>query len=194
MPRTEEQFREMREKSKKRIVDTAFELFSDQGFHSTSMQKIAKEAGIAVGLVYNYFESKEALLEEIIQGGLKEFEHLLHRQVQNRDVLTKEGFSQLLAVFCQIIRSKIEIWRLFVKISLEPEIAPLGKRYIEENSIHMNHIFCRYFEGQGFQDPEGKAQVLNAMLHGAFLSYILHRDDKNFDLMIEEIIAKFVLG
>lgn len=192
MPRTEEQFREMREKSKKLIVDTAMDLFSRQGFHSTSMQKIAKEAGIAVGLVYNYFESKEALLDEIIQSGIREVEHLLHHHVQTADVMTKEGFAQLLTVFCQIIRSKIEIWRLFVKISLEPEVAPIAKSHIENNSSHMDHIFCRYFEQHGFKEPQRKAQVLNAMLHGAFLSYILQRDDQNFDLMIQEIIEKFV--
>lgn len=192
MPRTEEQFREMREKSKTLIMETALELFSNQGFHSTSIQKIAKEAGIAIGLVYNYFKSKEELLDAIIQNGIQEFVHTLHSQVQSSDVLTKENFSKMLTVYFGMIKSRIKIWRLFIKIGLEPGVAQVSHKHIGEFSQHMNVISMRYFEGQGFDDPKAKAAVLNAMLHGAFLSYILHGDEDSFELMKREIIEKFV--
>ena len=194
MPRTEEQFREMREKSKKLIMDTGLKLFSDQGFHSTSIQKIAKEAGIATGLVYNYFNSKEQLLDEIIQNGLQEFMFLLHSQVQDSNVLTKENFSEMISVYFGIIKSKIKIWRLFIKIALEPGVAQISRKHVGDFIQHMDFLSIRYFEGQGFEYPKAKAEVLSAMLHGAFLSYILQGDDDNFELVKREIIEKFVLG
>lgn len=48
------------------IEDAARELLIKQGFHATSMRDIAKRADISLGNVYNYFETKEAIFESII--------------------------------------------------------------------------------------------------------------------------------
>ncbi len=48
------------------IEDAARELFIKQGFHATSMRDIAKRAKISLGNVYNYYETKEAIFESII--------------------------------------------------------------------------------------------------------------------------------
>ncbi len=67
MPKTGAQFQVIREKSKSRIMSAALALFSEQGFHATSIQMIAKKAGIATGLLYNYFESKDQLFREVLE-------------------------------------------------------------------------------------------------------------------------------
>jgi len=47
------------------ILDTALRLFSERGFHNVSMQQIAEASEFAVGTLYNLFENKEALFEEL---------------------------------------------------------------------------------------------------------------------------------
>ena len=54
------------EERKTGIEDAAKELLIKQGFHATSMRDIAKSADISLGNVYNYFETKEAIFESII--------------------------------------------------------------------------------------------------------------------------------
>lgn len=54
------------EERKTGIEDAAKELLIKQGFHATSMRDIAKRADISLGNVYNYFETKEAIFESII--------------------------------------------------------------------------------------------------------------------------------
>ncbi|WP_108670211.1 TetR/AcrR family transcriptional regulator [Peribacillus acanthi] len=49
------------------ILDTALELFSEKGYHSTSMQDIASKCKIAKGSLYTYFESKDELFMSIIK-------------------------------------------------------------------------------------------------------------------------------
>ena len=49
------------------ILDKALKLFTEQGFHNVSMQQIAVASEFAVGTLYNFFESKEALFEELIK-------------------------------------------------------------------------------------------------------------------------------
>lgn len=54
------------EKKKSRIEEAARELFISQGFHATSMRTIAARAGTSLGNVYNYYRTKEEILESII--------------------------------------------------------------------------------------------------------------------------------
>lgn len=48
------------------IEDAARELFIKQGFHATSMRDIAKTAEVSLGNLYNYYETKEAIYQSII--------------------------------------------------------------------------------------------------------------------------------
>lgn len=48
------------------IEEAARELFIKQGFHATSMRDIAKTAEVSLGNLYNYYETKEAIYQSII--------------------------------------------------------------------------------------------------------------------------------
>ncbi len=87
-PRTPKQFEKIRHDRRKSIMDTALEVFSENGYANASISMIAKKAGISKGLMYNYFKSKEELLSTIVLDGLNEMFELLD---PNKDgVLTKE--------------------------------------------------------------------------------------------------------
>ena len=47
------------------ILDAAVRVFARQGFHATRVSDIADEAGVAYGLVYHYFRSKDEVLNEL---------------------------------------------------------------------------------------------------------------------------------
>jgi AcrR family transcriptional regulator len=49
------------------ILDAAADLFGEQGYNGTSMRQIASRAGIALGGIYNHFESKEAIFQALIR-------------------------------------------------------------------------------------------------------------------------------
>lgn len=50
------------------ILDAAVRVFARQGFHTCRVSDIADEAGVAYGLVYHYFSSKEAILDTLFLG------------------------------------------------------------------------------------------------------------------------------
>lgn len=52
--------------TKQIILDAAFVLFLEQGYHAASMRQIAQQAGLALGGIYNHFESKEQIFESIL--------------------------------------------------------------------------------------------------------------------------------
>ncbi len=54
------------ERTKKAVIEAAYELFLKQGYAATSMRQIAERAGIALGGIYNHFSGKEAIFSELI--------------------------------------------------------------------------------------------------------------------------------
>ena len=67
MARNSDTNERMREQSRERILVAGLRLFSAKGLAATKISEIAAEAGLSLGLVYHYFESKEALFTVLIQ-------------------------------------------------------------------------------------------------------------------------------
>jgi TetR/AcrR family fatty acid metabolism transcriptional regulator len=53
------------EDRRRQILDAAVRVFARQGFHTCRVSDIADEAGVAYGLVYHYFQSKEQVLDTL---------------------------------------------------------------------------------------------------------------------------------
>ncbi len=53
------------EDKRQAILDAALGLFADQGFHGTSVPEVAREAGVAAGTIYRYFDGKDAMVNAL---------------------------------------------------------------------------------------------------------------------------------
>ncbi len=53
------------EEKRRQLVDAAVRVFARKGFHASRVGDIAEEAGVAHGLLYHYFESKDQVLEAV---------------------------------------------------------------------------------------------------------------------------------
>ncbi len=78
-----ETFSKIPYKKRKTILDAAIEEFSSKGFNAANINIIAKKAGISIGSMYQYFDSKENLFltafdegYKIIEQGLSDIKHL----------------------------------------------------------------------------------------------------------------------
>jgi TetR/AcrR family transcriptional regulator len=63
LPRKERE----RLRHRQEILDKALKLFTERGFHNVSMQQIADASEFAVGTLYNFFESKDSIFDELIK-------------------------------------------------------------------------------------------------------------------------------
>jgi TetR/AcrR family transcriptional regulator, fatty acid metabolism regulator protein len=52
---------------RRQILDAAIHVFARQGFHACRVSDIAREAGVAYGLVYHYFDTKDQVLNELFE-------------------------------------------------------------------------------------------------------------------------------
>jgi AcrR family transcriptional regulator len=180
-PRTEEQYEQIREQKRALILEEALRLFADEGFHSTSISKIAKSAGISKGLMYNYFESKEALLHEIVIAGINELTQTF--DPNNDGILTTEELEYFINQTFEILKTNIKYWKLYFAIILQPSVL---KMFGTDFSNVLDPIFKmleEYFRRKGYDNPELESKLFGAILDGLGFHYII--DPENFPL--EEI-------
>ena len=57
----------VQEERRRQILDAAVRVLAKKGYHAARVSDIAEEAGVAYGLVYHYFDSKDAVLEAIFR-------------------------------------------------------------------------------------------------------------------------------
>jgi TetR/AcrR family transcriptional regulator len=62
-----------RERHRREILQAAERIFAREGYHATTVEKIAKESEFAVGTLYNLFKGKEDLYRNVIEGGIRNF-------------------------------------------------------------------------------------------------------------------------
>lgn len=76
---------------KKELIKIAYDLFITKGYENTSIDEIIAKAGIAKGTFYYYFESKEEMLEEVINmmidEGIKRAEEVVNSNLKLEEKL-----------------------------------------------------------------------------------------------------------
>jgi AcrR family transcriptional regulator len=105
-PKTKRDLR--RETTRSEILQIAGNMFLEVGFAATSMSAIAARLGGSKGTLYNYFESKEELLEAFVRDRCTRFwEHVFSfagRDVGVRELLTNVGEAYLRQLDEEVIR------------------------------------------------------------------------------------------
>ncbi len=110
-PRTKAQFGEIRQKSQENIENIALELFALKGYHATSISQIAQKAGISKGLLYNYFESKERLLDSIIT---KVYDEIMRMVQMSENLPAEKQIEQMIIQTIDHLKKNITFWRLYL--------------------------------------------------------------------------------
>ena len=85
-----------RSQRREQLINTAIELFCENGYHATGVDKIIKKAGVSKKTLYTHFRSKE----ELIIAALRQYDGLFRNNFMRQvDSLTKTPQEKLLAIF-----------------------------------------------------------------------------------------------
>jgi AcrR family transcriptional regulator len=71
-----------REETRKRILESAAQVFASKGFHNAAVDDIVKASGTSKGAVYFYFESKEQIFLSLVEGYASTLAHEIQMAVQ----------------------------------------------------------------------------------------------------------------
>ncbi|MFC2138501.1 TetR/AcrR family transcriptional regulator [Bacteroidota bacterium] len=188
-PRTQEQFEEIRENKRQLIKNTALELFANEGYFQTSISKIAKKAGISKGLMYNYFESKEDLIKEILHDGV---DTIYKNFDPNSDgILTKDEFIFYIKETVKVLKEQIDFWKLFYAFTLQPGVMELLEKETHSISPKMMQTLVGYFQNKYGDKFEEEILVFLSLMKGASMTYVFAPEVFSIDILEKKIIEMY---
>ena len=176
-PRTKEQYEQIRQSSKQKILEAALENFAKHGYHSSSISSIAKKAGIAKGLLYNYFDSKEDLLYELMIGMLVEYVDEI-MPVEPGEKMKKKDMVNMINKIIDIGLEKPDFWKLYIGIFVQPDVMPKIIDKIWEAFGPLMSSITEYYISKRKKDPLALMRLFAAVLDGVQLHIML--DPENF--------------
>ncbi len=188
-PRTKEQIEEIRNTRINEIFDASLELFAENGYHRTSISMIAKKAGIAKGLIYNYFKSKEDLLTLLVIDGFGDFKELMISKYKKID--SKEKFRQLIDDSFNLVMQNKHHWRLYYSLLLKTEIMNLISNKLYEMFMPFMKSITEYFIIKGSRNPKTEAILLFSAMDGLCIGYFSAPKIFPFDEATKILTEKF---
>jgi TetR/AcrR family transcriptional repressor of uid operon len=159
------------------ILDAALVCFAKRGFHQASMHDISAEAGISVGLIYRYFENKEAVISAMADRHKQEIGEMLERARQAPTLL--ESLEILLTAHCcedapQVVSAFVV--DLYAEASRNPRVADLVRDVLKTAMDGVTELIARAPETQNAThglSPTELAGLIFAVARGMLMFDVL---------------------
>ncbi len=187
-PRSKEQIEEIRSQSIAKILDAAFRLMSRNGYDSTSISQIAKEAGVSKGLMYNYFNSKEDLIKQLINNTMEEGDRLLTSIVSENP---SETLRNIFKWFFNELRNHIEQWRFISEFMFKVDKFEFVKDLVYNKMKEYVDFIGSLLNEIGFENSREEAQLITGLFDGIGFQYLVIGKEYPLDEMEKYLIEKY---
>src|SRR6202047_512458 len=160
------------------MLHAAVVCFAKHGFHQASMHDISAEAGISVGLIYRYFQNKEAVISAMADRHKKEIHEMLERAQQAPTLL--ESLEILFTAHCCENEPRVTsafVVDLFAEASRNPRVAELVRDVCESTMNGVTDLIARSPEAKSSHlSPRELAEVIFAVNDGMLMRDVLLPD------------------
>lgn len=147
---------------RKKILDTAKKLFSEQGYKKTTIRQIVLESGITSGSIYNLFENKDAVFSAIIDELMDNTVRLVERDFAEETAINQ--YAAIMAVEWFAIAKDSVLRELYYEAYAEPILFEnVLRRHMEIETRFLADV----------EEERTEEEVARMVLtKGAMLSYI----------------------
>ncbi|HEY5692628.1 MAG TPA: TetR/AcrR family transcriptional regulator [Cyclobacteriaceae bacterium] len=187
-PRTTAKNEEIRQESMKKIMNAAFSLIASQGYGSTSISQIAAEAGVSKGLLYNYFESKEDLLEKLVSTAMSEGDEVIEKLITYDPAVTLKNMFEW---FFRELRERPEYWRLMTELTFRIDKFNFVHEMATEKMKGYTLFIADLLRQLNFPNPEDEAKLIGALFDGIGIQYLVIKEDYPLADMERFLILKY---
>ena len=155
---------------REQIVSVALELFYQNGFHATGIDRIIKEAGVSKKTLYNHFRSKDELVLAALRKRDELFRNNLMRKVERLSHVPKERLLSMFDAISDWINEKDFVGCMFINASAEYSEADNPSHIVCAEHKRLVREYIRDLAVQAEMDkPEELSQQLNLLIEGAIV-------------------------
>ncbi|MFX0047806.1 MAG: TetR/AcrR family transcriptional regulator [Candidatus Hermodarchaeota archaeon] len=173
------------------FIITALSVFEEKGFNNTRVKDITKRANTSVGNFYNYFNSKEDVIEVLISGlaelMISKFRELFVYFEENR-IPPISAVKNLFREYAKMFREKKESFLIFFEQmgGMDQKYRDKRNEILDNFTYEVEKIILKLIKfGARDQNPKVTARVWTSTVLGVFIWWI--RTD--FELEEEELIG-----
>ncbi|MBA2394397.1 MAG: TetR/AcrR family transcriptional regulator [Ktedonobacteraceae bacterium] len=191
------------EDRREQIIDAALHVFAQKGFTRATNKDIAREAGITPGLIYHYFDSKEALFMEMLERR-SPISIVKAMPAEMFDLPAEDFLRTLVLHVLQLVEG--EDFLLFIRtiapeIIVNPTLSTLFRGLLQQQVLAFLHDFFARKMANG-ELRAGNPEIAGQMLIGSVMSFVMRRhllqDETLLALSQQEItdsiVDMFLLG
>lgn len=174
-------------------MEVGLRLFAERGFESTTIADIAREAGVAHGLVYHYFRSKDELLHAVFEGYsfLPALRHLL-TVAPTRPA--SAVLPEIAVGFSAMLDERADFMRLVVResqtnVAFATALAGVANEGLE--------LLTEYINGRvavGELRPHDVTVTARAIFHAIIASHLAGVPPRDFPAGLVDVILRGVLA
>ncbi len=187
-PRSASENKRIRQARAEQIRDAALALFSSQGFHNTTISEVAKRAKVSKGLMYSYFDSKDALLESIVMGLAEESytfaEELAKLKTPREKIVATLNYS------IKAMENRPDEARMLLLLVLHGDTMGQVSKYAGGATRELIRFYVAILTEAGVPEPELETYLLVSALDGLGVHYVFFKQDEQYPW--EAIKQKFI--
>jgi AcrR family transcriptional regulator len=151
------------------ILDSALAVFSESGYHASSIDDIAREAGVSKALIYEHFASKQELYADLIARNARELTQRIAAALVGVEL--ESGASRLaigLDAFFAFVEERRDAWRMLFRDVADPETATVVNRMLEQVTAEVTVLISQDPGASALDSPEDRRalRLLAEMLVG----------------------------
>jgi len=172
MPRSVTTNRELREKSRERILAAALEVFAEKGYEAASISEVTERAAVSRGLVTYYFTSKQRLAAELLDRWLDGIGGILGLQGSADERLAGIIDGSLIAA-----AATLPVQRLAITLMMLPTTHPIFAEVEAEKAgrvREMEDAIRSIFAERGAAEPAVEEMLLRATLEGVTVKMAIY--------------------
>ena len=184
-----------KDETRKRILKVSLKQFAQVGFEQTTTRDIARDANIAVGTLFNYFPTKESIVENLVDEGCtraaERFATELERNGQEDSATLEE---ELFAHVAAVLR-ELKPYRKYLPAVLETSLSPLATDHTTLRAAHLeivSQILLRH-ASQDAVSPMA-TQLYWTLFTGVLVFWASDKSPKQEDslALLDESLSMFV--
>jgi AcrR family transcriptional regulator len=146
------------------IVSAAAALFAERGFDGTSMNAIAKAAGITIGSIYQYFPNRDAVVDAVAEAYLAAWRAEKHEALAHAQERTLHDFIRRGVLSLFEFQTKYAAVKTF--LDADPQRAA-SIRTIHEEVAVFAPVIGRYYPDRTFDELARVVFVASSIIRGA---------------------------
>jgi AcrR family transcriptional regulator len=153
------------------ILDAALAAFSERGYHATSLDDVAGEAGVSKALIYEHFASKQELYADLIARNARELTQRVAAALVGVEL--ESGLKRLatgLDAFFAFVEERRDAWRMLFREASDPETAAVLDRMVEGVTMEVQDLMALDPGARSLGGPEPALRLLAEMLVGGVQS------------------------